>query len=112
MSLACNGNEDTDDEISNYLINMEKFRQDDLDAFDESLMEAKATMGSDCIESRKLRADARADREDKTKRFKTAVSHLLTDYQRCQSELAEVKHELQLARSAVLKDVVASAGNV
>jgi len=69
-------------------------------------------MGSDCIESRKLRADARADRQDKTKRFKTAVSHLQTDYQRCQSELAEVKHELQLARSqlpaAVLKDVVAT----
>jgi len=98
MSLPCSVTEDMNDEISNYLMNMEKFRQDDLDAFDASIMEANATMGSDCIEYRKLRADTHADRHNKTLSFQKAVSHLQVHYQMCQAKLAEVKKELQLAK--------------
>jgi len=78
MSMPRNStaNEDTDDEISNFLMNMEKYRQDELNAFD--IMEANATMGSKCLKYRKLRVDASVDRQDKAKRFKFAVSDLQT----------------------------------
>jgi len=99
------------DEISNYVMNMEKFRQDDLDAFDASIMEASATMGSDCIGHRKLRADARADRHNKTVSFQKAVSHLQVNYQLCQAELTQVKEELELAKLA-LQVAVPATSNV
>jgi len=109
MSLPCSVDENTNDEITKYLTNMEKFRQDDLDAFDESIMEAKASMGSDCVEHRELRAKARADRHNKTISFQKAVSRLQMDHQMCQNELTEVRQELQLAKlqlqMAVPKDV-------
>ena len=78
MSMPRNStaNEDTDDEISNFLMNMEKYRQDELNAFD--IMEANATMGSKCLKYCKLRVDASVDRQDKAKRFKFAVSDLQT----------------------------------
>jgi len=98
MSLSRSVDENTNDEIIKYLTNMEKFRQDDLDAFDESIMEANATMGSDCVKHRELRAKARADRHNQTISFQKAVSRLQMDYQMCQNELAEVRQELQLAK--------------
>jgi len=109
MSLPCSVTKEMQDEISNYMMNMEKFRQDDLDAFDASIMEASATMGSDCSEHRKLRADARADRHNKTASFKKAVSHLQVNYQLCQDELAQVKKELQLAKLVVQVAVPATS---
>lgn len=98
MSLPCSVDENTNDEITKYLTNMEKFRQDDLNAFDESIMEVKASMGSDCVEHRELRAKARADRHNKTISFQKAVSRLQMDYQMCQNELTVVRQELQLTK--------------
>lgn len=99
MSLACKSSEYAHDEISAYLVAMDKFRQEDLDAFDESIMEAKATTGSECIQSRKVRAEARIDRDNKTANFKLAVSQLQTDYAMCQAELVETKQKLFAAMS-------------
>jgi len=112
MALPNNAAEDTGDEISIYLMNMEKYRQDDLNAFDDSIMEAKATMGSDCAEYRKLRVNASIDRQDKAKRFKIAVSDLQADFQMCKTELAKTKQELQMAtlhlQAAAEKNVAAT----
>ena len=115
MSLPRNATQDTNNEISIYLMNMQKYRQDDLNAFDDSIMEAKATMGSDCIKYHKLRVDASVDRQDKAKRLKIAVSDLQTDFQMCQTELAMTKQELQMARfqlQAAAEKNVAATDNV
>jgi len=95
--------------IADFLESMDQYRQDDLDVFDESHMDAGACIGSGLVKYRKLMAEQSTDRQNKTKRFKSAVSELQKDFQVSQAELAQSKRHLEEMtnelKMAVMKNV-------
>ena len=81
--------------ITDFLESMDPYRQDDLDVFDESHMDVGACIGRVLVKYRKLMAEQSTDRQNKTKRFKSAVSELQKDFQVSQTELAKSKRRLE-----------------
>ena len=92
--------------ITNFLENMDKNRHDNLDVFDESHMDAGACISSGFVKYRKLMEESSIDRQNKTKRFKVAVSELQEEFHQNQAELAKCKnvlvamtHQLHMAQT-------------
>ena len=94
--------------ISDFLENMDKYRQEDLDTFDESHADAGACIGPGLVKYRKLMEEQSIDRQDKTQRFKLAISEMQKEFQLNQAELLECKRALakmtyDLQKAALVK---------
>ena len=83
-----------DDFMMKYFDEMEKSHLEELDAFDDSHLEDRECIGSEISKCRQIFLELSSVRLEKTKQFKLVFSEMKKCLKACQSELEEIKRNL------------------